>query len=287
MSAETDAGLAALQSGDVNGAIAQLERAIASDASDYQAHQYLGAAYGQAGRQMDAVTTLTQAVTLQPSNAQARYNLAVAYEGAGYKEQALMAAQQALQLQPDYPRAQETVARLSGPPAPQQFAQPQQAQYAQPAQPAPYGQPAQPYAQPGMGQPQQPYGQPAPPYGQAPQAPYQNQGAAAYGGAPSNASPSPYPTGLLVPQDSSDANTALILSIVSIFCCSIILAPIAISKALKAKSQIAANPSMQGGGKATAAIVISVLSLILFAVLLVVRLSAIGSAISNPNSFPH
>lgn len=204
MSTETDAGLMALQSGDINGAIAQLERAVAVDPSDYQAHQYLGAAYGQSGRQMEAVTTLTQAVTLQPSNAQARYNLAVAYESAGYKEQALVAAQQALQLQPDYPKAQEAVARLSGqpaappaytPPAAPQYGQPQPQQpYGQPDQPAqqPYGQPAAPqYGQPV--QPQPPYGAPGS-YGGAP-SPYQAQGAAAYGGPPVQANAMAYGIG--------------------------------------------------------------------------------------------
>jgi hypothetical protein len=218
MSAETDAGLTALQSGDINGAIAQLERAIAADPTDFQAHLYLGAAYGQAGRQMEAVSAVTQAVTLQPSNAQARYNLAIAYESAGYKEQALVAAQQALQLQPDYPKAQEAVARLSGqpttppaytPPAAPQYGQPQPQQpsygqptaYGQPAQPQqPYGQPAQPaYGQPASpqyGQPASPqYGQPQqPPYG-AP-APYQAQGAAAYGGAPRQVNAMAYGMGM-------------------------------------------------------------------------------------------
>lgn len=210
MSAETDAGLAALQSNDIPGAIAQLERAVAADPTDFQAQLYLGAAYGQAGRQMDAVTAVTQAVTLQPSNAQARYNLAIAYESAGYQEQALVAAQQALQLQPDYPKAQEAVARLSGTPAtPPAYVQPAAPQYGQPdaSQPAPYGQPAAPqYGQPAApqyGQPTTPqYGQPAQPYGQPPQAtpygapaPYQAQGAAAYGGAPMQANAMAYGMG--------------------------------------------------------------------------------------------
>ena len=194
MSAETDAGLLALQSGDIQGAIAQLERAIAADPNDYQAQQYLGAAYGQAGRQMDAVTALTQAVTLQPSNAQARYNLAVAYEGAGYKEQALVAAQQALQLQPDYPKAQEAVARLSGvPAAAPAYAAPPAPQYGQPQEATLYGQPAQPETyQPNQTQPLAGGYAPGQPYGAAPTAPqaggggsYQGQGAAAYGGSPS------------------------------------------------------------------------------------------------------
>lgn len=195
MSAETDAGLTALQSGDTNGAIAQLERAIALDPTDYQAQQYLGAAYGQAGRQMDAVTALTQAVTLQPSNAQARYNLAVAYESAGYQEQALVAARQALQLQPDYPKAQEAVARLSGTPAaPPAYGQPAAPQYGQTAAPQ-YGQPASPqYGQPAMQPQQAPYGAPGS-YGSAP-TPYQPQGAAAYGGPPTQANAMAYRMGM-------------------------------------------------------------------------------------------
>jgi hypothetical protein len=228
MSAETDTGLLALQSGDLPGAIAQLERAVAADPGDYQAQQYLGAAYGQAGRPMDAVDALTQAVMLQPSNAQARYNLAVAYESAGYQEQALTAAQQAVQLQPDYGKARETVSRLSGipmppssgipttspsgysrPPDAPQYAEPSTApqaestapQYGQPAG-APYGQAdAQSYEQPSSqyGQPAQSqlYAQPQPgaPYG-APSVPYQSQGAAAYGGAPMQTSVMAYGTGM-------------------------------------------------------------------------------------------
>lgn len=206
MSAETDAGLLALQGGDANEAIAQLERAIAADPNDYQAHQYLGAAYGQAGRQMEAVTTLTQAVTLQPSNAQARYNLAIAYEGAGYKEQALVAAQQALQLQPDYPKAQEAVARLSGTPMAPAYVQPAAPQYGELQQPTPYGQPTAPqYGQPQQQPPSGGYepGRTAPPlYGtpasasyppQANAGIYQGQGAAAYGGSPAAAYYTPPP----------------------------------------------------------------------------------------------
>ena len=93
MSAESEAGFAALQRGDVVGAIEHLERACNADPNDYQSCLYLGAAYGQANRHMDAVTVLTKAVQLQPANAQARYNLAIALETAGYKEQALTAAQ--------------------------------------------------------------------------------------------------------------------------------------------------------------------------------------------------
>jgi hypothetical protein len=233
MSAETDAGLLALQSGDIQGAIAQLERAIAADPNDYQAQQYLGAAYGQAGRQMDAVTALTQAVTLQPSNAQARYNLAVAYEGAGYNEQALVAAQQALQLQPDYPKAQEAVARLSGVPtaapsyaapgyaapgyAAPGYAAPPTPQYGQPQEATLYGQPAQPETyQPNQTQPLAGGYAPGQPYGAAPTTQpgaggsYQGQGAAAYGGSPSATYYQPSPGAGTITADTFSLKQALL-----------------------------------------------------------------------------
>src|SRR5580698_5777038 len=112
MSTARDAGLAALQTGDIETAISQLEMAVQEDPSDFDACLYLGSAYGQAGRALDAIKSVTQAVQLQPANAQARYNLAVAMEQGGYEDQALQVYNQALQLQRDYPKAQEAVTRL-------------------------------------------------------------------------------------------------------------------------------------------------------------------------------
>jgi Tfp pilus assembly protein PilF len=215
MSAERDAGLAALQNGNAAEAIPYLERAADSAPNDLQTLLALGAAYGQTGRHADAVRTVMQAVTMQPSNAAARYSLAVAYANAGHTEYALTAAQQALQLQPDYPQARELVARLSSAPsvptgpsvgyeptaqraAPLSSVQPTQAFLGQPTAPTAYGQPASPSP---YGQTQMPSapGQPsaeqaAPPYGapggsaypsQAAAGSYQGHGAATYGGAPS------------------------------------------------------------------------------------------------------
>jgi hypothetical protein len=213
MSAERDAGLAALQNGNAAEAIPYLERAADSAPNDLQTLLSLGAAYGQMGRHADAVRIVMQAVTMQPSNAAARYSLAVAYANAGHTEYALTAAQQALQLQPDYPRAQELVARLSGAPsvpgrppigseptaqtaAPPSSVQPTQAfpgqpsaptAYGQPASPSPYGQTQMPTApgQPSAGQAVPPYGAPGGAYpSQADAGSYQGHGAAAYGGSP-------------------------------------------------------------------------------------------------------
>ena len=302
MSAARDAGYAALQSGDVSGAIAQLEQATAADPNDFQTCLYLGAAYGQAERHMDAVTVLTKAVQLQPANAQARYNLAVAMESGGYREQALTAAQQAVQLQPDYSKAQEMVARLTGAPttAPA-YGQPAAPVYGQPQQPAPYGQPAQPpygqpqqptaYGQPTQppyGQPQQPapYGQPAqPPYGQPqqpygvqnPAAPYQPQGAASYGGPPNSMQAQPYGAAPMFQTEASDANTALILSILGILCCGL-MAPVSIIYAMKAKKQIQQNPNLTGGGKATAGLVLGIIGTLIMGLSVLYVLVNIGIA---------
>ena len=291
MSAARDVGYTALQSGDVSGAIVHLEQAVAADPNDFQTCLYLGAAYGQAERHWDAVTVLTSAVHLQPANPQARYNLAVALESADYPEQALTAARQAVQLQPDYVKAQEMVARLSGDPAPpsaysppagspagspyaqtqQQlpyYGQPMSSGQSGPSQP-PYSPPQQPY-----GQPPQPYGQPAPsqmPYGGSPlSAPYQGQGAAAYGGAPTGIQGQPYIAGPMFQTDAQDANTALILSVLSLvfgcFVCGGFLAPFAIGYAIKAKKQIAMNPNLSGDSKATVALVLGIIGSLWLAV---------------------
>lgn len=58
-----------------------------------------------------------------------------------------------------------------------------------------------------------------------------------------------------------EAKEALQFAIVGLFCFGIILEPIAISKALKARKIIAEDPSLGGSGMATAALVIAVIGL--------------------------
>lgn len=70
-----------------------------------------------------------------------------------------------------------------------------------------------------------------------------------------------------------EANQALLYSIVGIFCCGIILEPIAISKALAAKRMMAENPRLAGSGKATAALIIACIGLILWVLGMIVRVS--------------
>lgn len=112
MASGREAGWAALQQGDIEEAIRLLSAACQDDPADYEAHLYLGAAFGRAGRHHDAISALTEAVRLRPADARARYNLGVALEKAGHVEQALEGYRQAFTLDPTYASAQDAVLRL-------------------------------------------------------------------------------------------------------------------------------------------------------------------------------
>jgi hypothetical protein len=73
-----------------------------------------------------------------------------------------------------------------------------------------------------------------------------------------------------------EASEALTYSIVGIFCFGIILEPIALVKASKAKKMIELNPRLAGSGKVTAARIIAVVALILWVLGILVRVSELG-----------
>lgn len=73
-----------------------------------------------------------------------------------------------------------------------------------------------------------------------------------------------------------EANEALTYAIIGIFCFGIIMEPIAISKALKAKKMIEMNPRLTGSGKVTAALIIACVALVLWVIGMVARFSALG-----------
>jgi hypothetical protein len=60
------------------------------------------------------------------------------------------------------------------------------------------------------------------------------------------------------------ANEALKYSLLGIICFGLVLEPMAIYKALKAKKEIAANPRLTGEGKANAALIIGIVVLVLW-----------------------
>ena len=74
-----------------------------------------------------------------------------------------------------------------------------------------------------------------------------------------------------------EANNALTLAIVGLFCFGIILGPLAISSALKAKRMIEANPRLTGSGKATAALIIGIADLFFFLVAILANIARISS----------
>jgi hypothetical protein len=73
-----------------------------------------------------------------------------------------------------------------------------------------------------------------------------------------------------------EANEALTYAIIGIFCFGIILEPIALSKAMKAKKMIAANPRLTGSGKATAATIIGIVGLVLWVLGIIARVTQRG-----------
>lgn len=78
-------------------------------------------------------------------------------------------------------------------------------------------------------------------------------------------------------QPCKEAGEALTLAIVGLFCLGIILEPLAISKALKAKKMIEMNPRLEGAGKVQAALIISCIGLGLWVLSIILRLAALAS----------
>lgn len=74
-----------------------------------------------------------------------------------------------------------------------------------------------------------------------------------------------------------EANEALTYAIIGIFCFGIILEPIALVKASKAKKMMALNPRLSGSGKVTAAYVIAIVGLVLWVLSIIYRVSQIAN----------
>jgi hypothetical protein len=74
-----------------------------------------------------------------------------------------------------------------------------------------------------------------------------------------------------------EADEALKYAIIGIFCFGIILEPMALVKASKARKMMALNPRLSGSGKVTAAYIIASIGLVLWVLGLIARVAAIGS----------
>lgn len=75
-------------------------------------------------------------------------------------------------------------------------------------------------------------------------------------------------------EECPEAGEALKYALIGLLCFGIILEPIALSKAFKAKKMIAANPNLTGSGKATAAIIIAIIGLALWFIGIVARVAS-------------
>ena len=73
-----------------------------------------------------------------------------------------------------------------------------------------------------------------------------------------------------------EANEALTYAIVGLFCFGIILGPVALSKAAKARKMMKLNPQLTGSGKVTAATIIAIVALVLWVLGLISRVSQAG-----------
>jgi hypothetical protein len=71
-----------------------------------------------------------------------------------------------------------------------------------------------------------------------------------------------------------EADEALKYSLIGIFCFGIILEPVAIGKALKAKKMIQMNPRLTGSGKCTAALIIASVVILLWVIGIAARVAA-------------
>ncbi|MCW3098381.1 MAG: ankyrin-like [Chthonomonadaceae bacterium] len=140
-----------------------------------------------------------------------------------------------------------------------------------------YGSPAQA---------QHPYGHPAPSQDQysvpLSEKPHEPQAIPSYGGSSPSLESQPYRSAPTFHAKSSDADTALILSIIGLLCCAF-LAPVSIVYAMKARKQIDQNPDLIAGRKATVALVIGIIgsTILGFNVIFLIALLARGAGASH------
>jgi hypothetical protein len=78
-----------------------------------------------------------------------------------------------------------------------------------------------------------------------------------------------------VPREAPGAKSALVCGIVSLLCCGVVMGPVAIVEASKAKRAIAMDPSLTGGGMATTGMILGIIAIALNVVGIILRLSTL------------
>ncbi len=94
-------GIEAYQEGDLDRAIAELQRGIRIDPLSFKLHYHLGLLFGRRDDLFEAIHELETAVDLQGKNFSALKNLAVLYQRAGFKHKAVEMWERALGNAPD------------------------------------------------------------------------------------------------------------------------------------------------------------------------------------------
>jgi len=86
------------------------------------------------------------------------------------------------------------------------------------------------------------------------------------------------PTGGMGQSYKKEAQTAMILSIVGIFCCGIILGSIGLVKGNQAQKNMQASGNFEGQGMAKAAVIIGIIDVVLFVIGIILRFTILANS---------
>jgi DNA-binding response OmpR family regulator len=96
-------GVAAYKAGQLEEAVAHLERGVGIDPLAYRLHFHLALLYGKQGKVYEGIQELERAIDLNPKHFAALKNLAVLYEKAGFKNKAVEMWERCAAAAPDDP----------------------------------------------------------------------------------------------------------------------------------------------------------------------------------------
>jgi DNA-binding response OmpR family regulator len=96
-------GVAAYKAGQLEVAVAHLERGVGIDPLAYRLHFHLALLYGKQGKVYEGIQELERAIDLNPKHFAALKNLAVLYEKAGFKNKAVEMWERTAAAAPDEP----------------------------------------------------------------------------------------------------------------------------------------------------------------------------------------
>jgi len=107
-----DAGIACIEGGQIDGAIACFQKAISIQPDYTSAHCNLGNVLLQQGAFRDAIISFQEAISIDPNFAEVYYNLGVALEKIDKPDEAIACFEAAMSLEPKFATAQHHLERL-------------------------------------------------------------------------------------------------------------------------------------------------------------------------------